>query len=102
MGIDIKRLLSRRRVGRRDLWIVGISLLLVAFAVFVYLAYHFEWKWTGFPRKRLFDWMQILGIPVAVAIGTFVLNRAAKRRDDEAQQEQREREQEAQQRQRER
>jgi hypothetical protein len=41
------------------------------------------------PKQRLFDWIKILVIPVAVAIGTFVLNRAAKRRDDEAQQEQR-------------
>lgn len=37
--------------------------------------------------------MQILVILFAVAIGTFVLNRAAKRRDDAAQKEQRQREQ---------
>jgi uncharacterized protein YjbI with pentapeptide repeats len=31
--------------------------------------------------KTLWDWMQILVIPVAVALGTFVLNEIAKRRD---------------------
>src|SRR5215216_242204 len=85
MGTNVKRLL-----GARALWIIGICFLVLAIAVFVYLGYHFRWRWTGFPQKRLFDWIQILIIPVAVAIGTFVLNRAAKRRDDEAQQEQRE------------
>jgi hypothetical protein len=88
MSINIKRLL-----GKRALWIIGVCFLVLAIAVFVYLGYYFRWRWTGFPQKRLFDWIQILVIPVAVAIGTFVLNRAAKRRDDEAQKEQREREQ---------
>ncbi len=69
-----------------------IGILLVALAVFILLGYRREWEWTGFPPKKLFDWMQILVIPVAVAIGTFVLNRAATRRDAEAQQAQKERE----------
>jgi len=66
---------------------------LVALATFIFLAYRFSWDWTGFSQKRLFDWIQILVIPGAIAVGTFVLNRAAKKRDDLAQQEQREREQ---------
>src|SRR5215211_8429063 len=96
MGTNVKRLL-----GKRALWVIGVCFLVLAIAVFVYLGYHFRWRWTGFPQKRLFDWIQILIIPVAVAIGTFVLNRAAKRRDDEAQQVQKEREENAQQEQRE-
>ncbi len=71
-----------------------IGILLVELVVFIRLGYVREWQWTGFPPKKLFDWMQILVIPVAVAIGTFVLNRAAKRRDDEAQLAQRQREEE--------
>ena len=84
---------AKRLLGKRALWVIGVCFLLLTIAVFVYLGYHFSWRWTGFPQKRLFDWIQILVIPVAIAIGTFVLNRAAKRRDDEAQQEQRESEQ---------
>ena len=71
------------------LWTIAICSLVVAVAVFIFLGYYFGWKWTGFPPKKLFDWMQILVIPVAVAIGTFILNRAAKSRDDAAQQKQR-------------
>src|SRR5918912_2151979 len=87
------RLPTRREVvlwtRREVLWTVVGSLLV---AVFIFLGYRYQWQWTGFSRKRLFDWIQILVIPVAVAVGTFVLNRAAKRRDDEAQREQKERE----------
>jgi hypothetical protein len=94
---------SRLPTGRRQvLWLVVIGSLLVALAVFIFLGYYHEWRWTGFPRKRLFDWIQILIIPVAVAIGTFVLNRAAKKRDDAAQQRQRRRDDAAQRAQRKR
>ncbi len=86
---------SRLPTRRQVLWTV-VGSLLVAVAVFIFLGYYHEWRWTGFPRKRLFDWIQILVIPVAVAIGTFVLNRAAQRRDNLAQQEQRRREEQLQ------
>src|SRR5919199_198439 len=80
------RLPTRREVvlwtRREVLWTVVGSLLV---AVFIFLGYRYQWQWTGFPQKRLFDWIQILVIPVAVAIGTFVLNRSAQRRDDAAQ-----------------
>lgn len=76
---------STRPIRSQVLRTVAVGSLLVALVVFVFLGYRLGWQWTGFPPKRLFDWMQILVIPVAVAIGTFVLNRAAKRRDDEAQ-----------------
>src|SRR5919112_441104 len=77
---------------RPVLWVTAIGSLAVALAIFVFLGYYFEWEWTGFPPKKLFDWVQILVIPVAVAAGTFTLNRAAKRRDDKDQKKQRERE----------
>jgi uncharacterized protein YjbI with pentapeptide repeats len=93
---------SRLPMRRQVLWAVGIGSLLVALAVFIFLGYYHEWEWTGFPPKRLFDWIQILVIPVAVAVGTFVLNRAAKRRDDDAEQARKDREEKAQQAQRER
>jgi hypothetical protein len=73
----------RRRPSRRQvLWAIGAACFLVALSVFIYLSYALPWNWTGFPRQRLFDWMQILVIPAAVAIGIFALNRAAQRRDD--------------------
>jgi hypothetical protein len=103
MSIDGKELPSTRRISNRALWNIGIGLLLVALAIFVYLGY--GWDWTGFQGNKLFHWLQILvsaSIPVAVAIGTYALNRGAKRRDDDAEQARKEREERAQQEQRER
>jgi hypothetical protein len=92
VSIKAKQMLQWRPTQGQVLWTIGIGSLLVALGIFIYLGYSHQWAWTGFPKKRLFDWIQILVIPIAVAIGTFVLNRAAKRRDDETQKEQRERE----------
>ena len=83
---------QKLRGGRLVLWATALGSLAVALAVFIFLGYYFGWEWTGFPPKRLFDWVQILVIPVAVAVGTFILTRTAKRRDDAARQAQKERE----------
>ncbi len=93
---------SRLPTRRQVLWTVAFGSLFVALAVFIFLGYRREWQWTGFSGRYLFDWIQILVIPVAVAIGTFVLNRQAKRRDYDAEQARKEREEKAQQAQRER
>jgi hypothetical protein len=93
MSVEVNRLFSRRPTRREGLWAIAIGCLLVALAVFVYLGY--GWAWTGFQGNKLFDWLQILvsaSIPVAVAIGTFVLNRGAKKRDDDAEEARKERE----------
>lgn len=73
----------------------------------VVLGYVYDWGWVGVSEairpkpadqalrweKTLWDWLQLLVVPVAVAVGTFALNQAAKKREEESQQEQREREQ---------
>ena len=89
-------LVSRVRTGTWLLMVLGLLLVLIA------AGYILDWQWTGFPQERLFDWIQILAIPVAVAIGAFVLNRAAQRRDDDAQRKREQESQKAQQEQRER
>jgi ribosomal protein L12E/L44/L45/RPP1/RPP2 len=94
MRINAKLMLRWRPSRRQVLRAIAIGSLLAALAGFIFLGYYFNLKWTSFPQERLFDWIQILVIPVAVAIGTFVLNRAAKKRNDEAQQEQSKREEE--------
>lgn len=65
-----------------------------AFAAFVVLAYRKRWQWTGLPAvpatstggedrpaKTLWDWLQLLGIPVALAALAFLLNDAQSSRD---------------------
>jgi hypothetical protein len=65
-------------------WVVvvlGISVL-ISFSA---LAYVCEWRWTGFVEptaeeaakkrstKKLWDWLQVLGIPIGVALLAFLL-----------------------------
>lgn len=38
-----------------------------AFAVFVFLAYWLDWAWTGFEGNTLWDWFEILLLPITIA-----------------------------------
>lgn len=54
---------------RKWLWIISITVVLV---VFIVAGYWFQWDWTGFPAKNLWDWLNLLGvlaIPVVVGFG---------------------------------
>jgi hypothetical protein len=78
----------------------------VAFGGFVVLAYRRQWHWTGLPAasaastgaedrpaKTLWDWLQLLGIPVALAALAFLLNEAQSNRDQRREAQQRNRDQ---------
>lgn len=58
----------------------GISSLIIGSLILVFGGYAFHWAWTGF-QKTLWDWMQLLIIPVALAITGFLLTRAEHRRE---------------------
>ena len=75
--------------------LIVAALVFVAFGVFISLAYRQRWQWTGLPAPRaeveggsgrsaktLWDWLQLLGIPVALAALAFLLNEAQTRRDE--------------------
>jgi hypothetical protein len=82
---------------------VAASIPLAMLAILIVLGYIYKWEWVGVGEtlrpqptnqdirrvKTLWDWMQLLIIPGAIVIGTFALNQTAKRRDEEAQKEQR-------------
>jgi hypothetical protein len=89
------------------LWAAGISFVALVFLLIV-LGYVQEWKWTGlvvdanYPKRTLWDWLELLIVPAALAIGVYWLNRRQTEREREAQAAQRERERGAQAAQRER
>jgi uncharacterized protein YjbI with pentapeptide repeats len=73
--------------------LVGAGLIAV---VVVVLGYRRGWQWTGLPAraaagpgaeerpaKTLWDWLALLGIPVALAALAFLLNDAQSRRDQQ-------------------
>src|SRR5215211_2473133 len=72
---------------RQLLWAGGIAAL--AFLIIVVCGYLFGWKWTGLaqskvlkgvqPAKTLWDWLDLLIIPVVLAIGGYLFTRSENR-----------------------
>jgi uncharacterized protein YjbI with pentapeptide repeats len=83
---------------RQISWIVSVLTLLVgvaAFAAFVIIAYSRRWSWTGFvvpppegadahesrvAGKTLWDWLQLLVVPLVLAAAAFWLNEEQRQR----------------------
>jgi hypothetical protein len=83
---------SRWQKVRKPL-VVAVSI--ASFAVILALiAFGYRLSWTGFLKKNLWDWLQLLIIPVVLAIGGFWLNQIQKRREERITQGQKEVEQE--------
>jgi uncharacterized protein YjbI with pentapeptide repeats len=55
--------------------------------IIIVLGYRLAWGWTGLPGKTLWDWLQLLVIPLALAGLAFLLNNSQsdreQRREDE-------------------
>jgi hypothetical protein len=60
-------LLSERAEVRRGHKLAG-SLALLCFAAFVVAGYDIPWSWTGFSGNSLWDWLELLALPLAVAL----------------------------------
>jgi heme/copper-type cytochrome/quinol oxidase subunit 4 len=52
---------------RQAPFVAGVA----AFAVFVFLAYWLNWAWTGFEGNTLWDWFEVLLLPVVIATVKF-------------------------------
>jgi uncharacterized protein YjbI with pentapeptide repeats len=57
---------SRWRLTKRQLLWAG-SIAALAFLLIVSCGYLFGWKWTGLPKRTLWDWLQLLIIPAVLA-----------------------------------
>jgi hypothetical protein len=72
--LSLLPVLSRRRtapVGER--WLLGLGVLGLSCAVLVVVGYIAPWSWTGFSGKTLWDWLELLLLPVSIALLPFVL-----------------------------
>src|SRR5438045_1609856 len=61
---------------------VAIIIVLLAVGIVISLGYWLKWNWTGFPTKTLWDWLQLLFVPIILAIGGFWLNQLQKSREE--------------------
>jgi hypothetical protein len=57
----------RTRYRWRMEWHVGFAALAVAFALLVVGGYALGWRWTGFQGNTLWDWLELLALPVVIA-----------------------------------
>ena len=83
--------------GRQNLLGIGLAAVL-GFLIIVVCGYVFGWSWTGLPRsevnpntlppKTLWDWLDLLIVPVVLAVGgyLFTLSENQRNRDTAAQQ----------------
>jgi hypothetical protein len=67
---------ARRR--KRVLRTAGIVAAL-AFSITVLGGYLFGWKWTGLPKQTFWDWLDILLVPLVLAIGGYLFTRSENR-----------------------
>jgi hypothetical protein len=81
---------------RQLLWAAG-GIAALAFLIIVICGCVFGWKWTGLHKRTFWDWLDLLIVPTAIAVATFVLNRIAANRQQVAQEAQKERDEAAQQ-----
>jgi uncharacterized membrane protein len=77
-------------VLRRRFLIIGVIVVVCVIGL-IFAGYWFQWSWTGFgpetsePRqhaKTLWDWFQLLVVPIMLVIGGFWLNQIQKSRDE--------------------
>jgi hypothetical protein len=55
-----------RRLRAAHRWAAAIAI--AVFAAFVVAGYAVPWGWTGFAGNRLWDWLELLALPLAVTI----------------------------------
>ncbi len=55
----------------------------IALIAFIFAAYRFGWSGTGFLNKNLWDWLQLLIIPLALAVVALLFNRATTRTEQQ-------------------
>ncbi len=65
---------KRRTTERRLLWRVLLGGVLAVLITVIIGGYVFDWKWTGFSGKELWDWWQLLFLPVTLAVLGLVFN----------------------------
>src|SRR6478672_7362338 len=67
-------------------WIGAVmSLFLIVILVFLtilLILWGYDISWTGFQPKNLWDWMTLLIVPLALAIGGFLFNQSQNAQDN--------------------
>ncbi len=61
-------------IGLTSIFTILGSISVISVLLVLIGGYRYKWSWTGLHQKTLWDWMQLLIIPIMIAIGGFVFN----------------------------
>jgi uncharacterized protein YjbI with pentapeptide repeats len=64
--------------------VTGGCLAVIVLVVFIILTYIYNWNVPGLRGKNLWDWLQLLIIPVVLAVGGYVYNYTTSRNEQKA------------------
>ena len=80
---------------KKPLEIIGVTtvvILIIGLVILIVAGYIFKWSWTGFEpetsipqqhAKTLWDWLQLLIIPLVLAVGGYVFNLTVSRNEQQ-------------------
>jgi uncharacterized protein YjbI with pentapeptide repeats len=71
----------RRNQSKPFLTILGIFIICAGVSALIFSGYSLNWTWTGFLHKTLWDWMQLLSVPAALAASAFLFYLALSRNE---------------------
>src|SRR5713226_165991 len=66
---------------RRE-WSMPLVIAIVFCVLFVVASYAFNWKWTGFPGNRFWDWLNLLLLPVILTVAMIWFTPSATQQSD--------------------
>jgi putative effector of murein hydrolase LrgA (UPF0299 family) len=69
----------------RDIWTVGAVVIGVGLIVLLIGGYMLNWTWTGFKGNTLWDWLQLLLLPVILTVVTVRISQNAAHQHSTAQ-----------------
>src|SRR6266567_7474257 len=67
-----------------DAVVILMLVVLIALVVVIVLGYKNNWPWAGLHGKTLYDWLQLLIIPVVLAVGGYLFNYTTSRNEQKA------------------
>jgi uncharacterized protein YjbI with pentapeptide repeats len=79
----------RWRPSRRHLLWGSVALATLTLVIVGICGYLFGWKWTGLPKRTLWDWLTLLIVPGVLAIGGYLFTRSENQRRDRIAEDQR-------------
>ena len=71
------------RTGQQRQWLVGSLIIGIIVFILVLMEYllNWTWNWTGILNKTLWDWLQLLIIPLVLTVVAFLFNQANSRNE---------------------